>query len=280
MGPAGDIRYTRIGAGDPLVLVHGLGSRREAWDPVLPRLTPHRDVLALDLPGFGTSPGPAPVDAAGRVTVETLAGAVAGLLHGLGLAGADRPHLAGFSLGGGIALELGRRGLARSVTAFAPVGFWALPGRLWCQTCLRGIRGGARRAAPVLPAVLATTAGRVVLGGGFYGRPAAVSPQTLLDDAAALVDGRGFDAACAGLAGHRFEAGSLDGLAEVPVTLAWGSRDLLLPFASQARRARLALPGARRVLLPGCGHLPFADDPVRCAQVLLSSHQSPLAGGG
>jgi pimeloyl-ACP methyl ester carboxylesterase len=57
-------------------------------------------------------------------------------------------------------------------------------------------------------------------------------------------------------------------LQRIPVTVAWGTRDLVLPYRRQARRARAALPTARHVLLPGCGHLPFSDDPRRCAELL------------
>ena len=51
-----DLVYTRRGSGTPLVLLHGIGHRREAWDPVLDRLAEHFDVIAPDLSGFGQSP--------------------------------------------------------------------------------------------------------------------------------------------------------------------------------------------------------------------------------
>lgn len=51
-----DVVYDRAGHGEPLVLIHGIGHRRQAWAPVFPLLTPHRDVIAVDLPGFGESP--------------------------------------------------------------------------------------------------------------------------------------------------------------------------------------------------------------------------------
>jgi len=92
--------YSRTGAGASLVLLHGIGSSRHAWDPVVPALAGHFDVLAIDLPGFGDSepmpPQVEPVPAA-------LAAAVAGLLDDLGI---TAPHIAGNSLGGWVALEL------------------------------------------------------------------------------------------------------------------------------------------------------------------------------
>ncbi|GAB3947378.1 hypothetical protein GCM10027614_42500 [Micromonospora vulcania] len=56
------------------------------------------------------------------------------------------------------------------------------------------------------------------------------------------------------------------------MTVAWGTRDLVLPYHSQTRRARAALPEARHVPLPGCGHLPFADDPDACARLLIETY--------
>ena len=49
------LAYTRSGAGAPLVLLHGIGLDRRSWDPVLPALARHFDVIAVDLPGFGDS---------------------------------------------------------------------------------------------------------------------------------------------------------------------------------------------------------------------------------
>jgi len=50
-----DLAFTRTGQGEPLVLLHGLGSSRHAWDPVLPALAATFEVVAVDLPGFGES---------------------------------------------------------------------------------------------------------------------------------------------------------------------------------------------------------------------------------
>jgi len=48
--PGVEIAYDRLGAGPPLLLLHGIGHHRQAWDPVLDRLAEHRDVIALDFP--------------------------------------------------------------------------------------------------------------------------------------------------------------------------------------------------------------------------------------
>ena len=50
------VAYERQGSGEPVVLLHGLGCHRQTWDPVIPLLTDRREIIAMDLPGFGQSP--------------------------------------------------------------------------------------------------------------------------------------------------------------------------------------------------------------------------------
>lgn len=50
------VAYERTGSGEPLLLLHGIGHHRQAWDPVVSVLAVERDVTAVDLPGFGASP--------------------------------------------------------------------------------------------------------------------------------------------------------------------------------------------------------------------------------
>src|SRR5215218_8516885 len=121
------LEHSRTGSGPPIVLIHGIGLDREVWDPLVPLLAHEHEVIAVDLPGFGAS---APL--AGAPSVEALAAAVEEL-------GLERPHVAGNSLGGGIALELGRRGWARSVCAISPIGFAAGRERGYAQRTLRAI---------------------------------------------------------------------------------------------------------------------------------------------
>src|SRR4051794_28254487 len=76
----GVLSHVRKGSGEPLVLVHGIGSQWQAWSPVLERIAAERDVVAVDLPGFGAS---APLD--GEVSLASLAHAVAQLAGELGM---------------------------------------------------------------------------------------------------------------------------------------------------------------------------------------------------
>src|SRR6266516_544516 len=133
-----ELAHHRAGAGEPLVLVHGTGSQWQAFRPVLGPLAARRDVIAPDLPGFGDSPALA---AQSPHTPRALAAAVAELLDALGL---ETAHLAGFSLGGGVAYELGLLGRARSVTAISPIGFWTAREAAYCRVSLRASRALAR----------------------------------------------------------------------------------------------------------------------------------------
>ena len=270
------LAHTRRGDGPPLVLLHGVGSRWQVWEPVLDEVARHRDVIALDLPGFGgltTVARAARAPARDRRTLRPARWSTwpTGSTAFLAALGVHRPAVAGNSLGGGIALELGRRGLAGSVTAFSPIGFWGPAGRRWCQLAVGGARSAAIALRPVLPRLLSSRAGRVAFCGLFYGHPSRLSPDECVDSAAALAGAPGFAAARAAFAGWRLRKDT-DALDQIPVTIAWGTRDLVLPYPAQARRARAALPAARHVPLPGCGHLPFADDPKACARLLIETY--------
>jgi len=251
-------------------LLHALGTDRHMWDPVLERLASERDVIALDMPGFGGSPtlaaaGPvatadgdargrvAPV-AGGAVTPAELAAAVHAHLCALGV---DRPHVAGNSLGGWVALELARAGHARSVSAIAPAGLWAEPLMPKRSTARRL----ARAARPFLPVLLRGERGRRIALAGTTAHPERVPRAAAIALVRSYADAPGFEAANAGM-----RAGRFTGLADidVPLTLAWPEHDRLVG------RPRSVPATAREFALPGCGHLPTWDDPERVAEVLLA----------
>jgi pimeloyl-ACP methyl ester carboxylesterase len=155
------VAYERRGAGEPLVLTHPLGADRHVWDPVLDRLAAARDVIAVDMPGFGRS---APLNGGSESGAADLARAVTGLVSSLGI---RRPHVAGISLGGWVALEMAAQGEARSVTAIAPAGLWsrALGPRP------NPARTAARAALPILPLALASPRVRRIALAGIVAHP-------------------------------------------------------------------------------------------------------------
>ena len=256
----GELVHDRRGSGEPIVLLHGLGSRRKAFAPVIDRLAGERELIAVDLPGFGES---RPDPAGTKLRIDDYAARIERFCEELDV---DRPHIAGSSMGGAIALELARRGKARSVTVFSPIGFWGKAGQAWCRNTLRaGFRLGQRMPEPPSAAVdLFFT--RLSLFLSSFGKPFKAPAEEVLgtrDDALAAP---GFlDALEFGL-DYNFEKPAELGV--LPITVAWGRRDGLLPYWTQAARARRLLPRARHVALAGCGHIPFYDDPALCSEVL------------
>jgi pimeloyl-ACP methyl ester carboxylesterase len=222
-------------------------------------LARERTVIAVDLPGFGASP---PED-----FEPTAAGFTTRLERWFTEQGLDRPHVAGNSMGGAIALELARRGAAASATAVSPAGFWNARELAFAQRSLRASRAIVRRLRPAVPALSRSAAGRIALFSQIYGRPWRLSPADAVATIDAFLDAPAFEPALDAFGPYRFGAG--DELRGVPITIAWGTRDMLL-IPRQAARARRLLPSAHHVALQGCGHVPFHDDPETVAAALLA----------
>ncbi|MGW0038305.1 alpha/beta fold hydrolase [Gordonia sp. NPDC003376] len=249
--------HRRAGAGEPLVLLHPLGSSQAAWDPVFDDLSQDFDVIALDLPGFGRS-----ADVSGEQTISGFADQVERFFVESGV---HRPHVAGNSLGGGIALELGRRGAVRSVTAVSPIGFWSGAERTYCRLLLKAMRAGLPLVRGPLPRWMEHRSLRVLLFGVIYGKPWRADSRECLQDVDSILGSSGFDQAIAAMGGYA--APDQQEIVDTPVTILWGSRDLVLPVW-QSWRAGRRLPNARVRRLGGCGHVPFRDDPARAAELM------------
>ncbi|MCF4137316.1 alpha/beta fold hydrolase [Streptomyces sp. Tue 6430] len=253
------VSYARVGRGEPLLLLHGIGHHRQAWDPVVDILATEREVIAVDLPGFGASP---PLPAGLVHDLPTTTAVLSAFCEALEL---DRPHVAGNSLGGLLALELGRDKRVRSVTALSPAGFWSEAERRYAFGVLLTMRRIARRMPlPLVERLARSAAGRAALTSTVYARPARRSPEAVVAETLALAGATGFDQTLRSGAAVRFT----DDVPGIPVTVAWGTRDLLL-VRRQGVRAKRIIPRARLVRLPGCGHCPMNDDPALVARVLL-----------
>lgn len=133
----------------PLLLLHGVTMSSAAWDEVVPLLADDFDVIVPTLPGHRG--GPKMPDA----SFEDLVDFVEEILDGRGF---ETVHLAGNSLGGWIALELARRGRARSVCGLSPAGFWpeGRPDATGVVTALRRTRRLAQLTSFLAPVVVAT----------------------------------------------------------------------------------------------------------------------------
>jgi len=257
---ASRLAFDRTGTGEPLVLLHGQGFSRRAWDPVVPALAERRDVISVDLPGHGESArqprgtGSAPRD---------LAIAVAELLDELDLPTA---HVAGNSSGGWVALELGRLQRARTVTAFAPAGLWRKSAPWHVRLGMRQSRFVAKVVNRVFPQAPKSRAARALAAIQVAGNPLSVPYEPARDTIHAMASATGFRETLRALEKTRFTGGTE---ITAPVTVAFGTRDrVLLPGIS---RHRDQLPAHTRwVKLSGCGHVPMWDDPRAVADLLTS----------
>ena len=254
-------RVQRSGAGEPLVLLHGLGSSSVSWKPVLPALSARHDVLAIDLPGFGESPS---VPSEVRPTPTVLADAVE---RALTAADVDAAHLCGNSLGGWVALELARRGLAQSVVAISPAGFWLDRERRFTNASLKLAHRQARLLRPVARPAMALPPLRFAMFGQVRRRPRRLPPEDAAHDLRMIAKVPDFPRTRqTTLDGRR-----VDGLEDIrcPVLVLWGTEDLLLP-PRQAHRAARAIPGAELRMLQGLGHIPMSDEPQTVAETILA----------
>ena len=247
------LEHTRTGSGPPIVLLHGIGMDRSVWDPVVPLLATTHEVVAVDLPGFGAS---APLER--EPSVEALADAVEAL-------GLDRPLVAGNSLGGGIALELGRRGWAGAVCALSPIGFAAGRESAYARATLNAIHAIARRLDGVAGKAYGGPARRTALMSLIVARPANVPAPVGAHWNRATARCPGWTATLPAVTSWR------PAMPACPTTIAWAEHDRLLLTGRQAPRARRWLPEARHVTLHGCGHVPTWDDPEQVARAILDA---------
>jgi pimeloyl-ACP methyl ester carboxylesterase len=175
-------------------------------------------------------------------------------------------HLAGNSLGGWIAVELARRGRAWTVAALAPAGLEAPPHRI----VVIGLNEVLRSAA-VLVAATGLVAGRVArtaLLAGLHARPWRLSAAAGAQEVFDLAGAPAFHATLKATVGAEVASG-LDEIA-VPVSVLVGTHDLVIGGPSAPSYAA-AIPGAVLQVLPGCGHVPMADDPQLAARAILAS---------
>jgi len=239
------IAYDVQGEGEPLLLIMGLSGSRRGWYRLLPHLTPHVQAIAFDNRGTGDSP---PVT--GPLTMTDL---VDDAIDVLDAAGFESAHVMGVSMGGMIAqhLALDHRDRVRSLilgctTAGGRRG--APPWRMMTATALRPVVGATRTFPIVIPALYAQ-------------RTRDEQPERVEEDLrirlADNTDIRTTLAQMAAIARHdtRSRLAELEGL---EVTVIHGEEDVLVP-AEAGRALGAAIPGARTVMIPACGHMLSTD---------------------
>jgi pyruvate dehydrogenase E2 component (dihydrolipoamide acetyltransferase) len=236
--PAGTLRVLVQGEGDDvLVLLHGFGGDAENWRFNLDSLAEGRTVLALDLPGHGSS----------TKSVGDLGALVTAVTDALDARGVERAHLAGHSMGALVAAELALSAPERvqSLALVAPVGFGSeinadyIDGFIAART--------RRELKPVLQLLFAD--------------PDLVTRQ-LVDEVLRYKRLDGVEDALRALQadlfadGHqqRVVAEELERL-DLPILVIWGARDQVIPSG----HAKEAPEAARVEILADAGHSPHME---------------------
>lgn len=252
------LSYERHGSGPTIVLIHGIGHRRQTWRDVIGLLSDDFDVIAIDLPGHGESPD---IVLDGRDAKEALRAELEGLLDHLDVVA---PIVVGNSLGGLIALEAGADQIASSVVGLSPAGFWR--NRIefaYIRGIFSTMIAAAKLLRPMARRMVETRAGRIIAFSWLAAHPTRVRPQDAIGDIDGLIR------ALPTLRGLFRQARPFDAEIDlaIPVTIAWSAKDRVL-FPGQRRRAQRMVPHADVFTLAGCGHVPMMDDPALVAQTI------------
>jgi pimeloyl-ACP methyl ester carboxylesterase len=245
-----------------LLLVHGLGAGWRSWTPIIEQLAQRREVIAVDLPGFGETP---PLN--GEVSIATLTDSVADFIREHEL---DAVATAGQSMGGRIVLELARRRVGGDTVALAPGGFWSDRELLVFSATLRPSIAVVRALRGALPSLLDSPAGRTLLLAQLSARPWALSRETVLPDICGLADAPATDATMDALTKGPKQQGAPAGTVPGRVTIGWGRRDLVT-VPRQAARATELFPDAVLHWFERCGHFPQWDAPDEATRLILDS---------
>ena len=256
------LNHVRRGSGSPLLLVHGLGAGWRSWTPIIDVLAERREVIAIDLPGFGETP-----PLTGEVSIATLTDAVADFIREQGL---DGVATVGQSMGGRIVLELARRGVGGDTVALDPGGFWSDRELRVFGATLRPSIALVRALRGVLPSLLGTAAGRTLLLAQLSARPWALSRETVLPDVRGLADAPATAAAMDALTKGPKQQGAPAGSVPGRITIGWGRRDLVT-VPKQAERATALFPDAVLHWFERCGHYPQWDAPQEVTRLILDS---------
>jgi pimeloyl-ACP methyl ester carboxylesterase len=181
-----DLYYETHGTGEPVLLVHGLGSSTQDWEAQIPALAQQFEVIAFDVRGHGRSAKPRQ-----RYSVKLFADDTAALIRALGIAPA---HVVGISMGGMIAFQLAvdAPGLVRSLVIVnsgpaMPIRTVAQRMMIWTRIAIVRIRG-MRAMGQVLADKLLPKPDHAALRAAFIERWAANDPRAYLSALHGLVN--------------------------------------------------------------------------------------------
>jgi pimeloyl-ACP methyl ester carboxylesterase len=244
------LAWERHGAGDPVLLIHGLGYARWGWEPVLPGLTERFEVLLFDNRGIGESDAPP-----GPYTAAEMA---ADAIQVLDEVGVDRAHVIGTSLGGMVAQELA---LAHPERVDRLVLACTTPGGPRAQPMPDVTVRLISEAAGLEPAVALRRFVENALAPGTVAERPELVERIMEHRLRTAQDPAAWAAQAA--AGATFDAYDRLSALDTPVLVQQGSEDLVVDPRNGELLADL-LPDAQLERFDGCGHLFFWEEPERC----------------
>lgn len=255
------MNYVRRGTGKPLLLLHGLGSSLQVWDLIIDELATQRDVIALDLPGFGQSPA-----LPGEVSIPTLADAVTDFLTQHQLLGIDA---VGNSMGARLVLELARRGnVVGAVVSLDPGGFWQGWQVAYFYQSVRLSAQLSKLIQPILPPLVSNPLSRTVLFAQFSAHPWTIPARVALNEFRAFLPTPSFTKLLDSLAHGPPQQGAPVG--SIPnLVIGWGRQDRICP-PSQSKLALKLFPDAQLHWFSHCGHVPQLDVPAETIALILA----------
>jgi pimeloyl-ACP methyl ester carboxylesterase len=259
-----EVGYRRAGEGPVLLLIHGIAGSSRAWTEVMPLLTRDFTVIAPDLIGHGESAKP--------LGDYSLGAYASGLRDLLAVLGVERATLVGQSLGGGIAMQLAYQhpeccerlvlvdsgGLGREVSWILRA--LTLPGAEYVMPVLfpHIVREWGNAVARFLHARGLRSERAAESWRAYASLTESANRQAFVRTVRAVIDPGGQSVSA---------TDRLYLAARVPTLIVWGDRDGIIPV-EHAYAAHEAIPGSRLEIIPGAGHFPHAEEPVRFAEVL------------
>lgn len=256
------LHYVKLGQGEPVVLLHGLGASTYSWSPVMEGLATHHTVYAFDLKGHGATDKPQD----GRYGLHDLTRLIRCALDALGL---ETFSIVGHSLGGAMSVLLMiNPDVAPRVTKAVLInsaGYY--PQRLpWFVNLA---------ASPIVPDLIKSALPTSWLANlvlrTCYANPRSISPQTVAEYAAPLALPGGIEAFIA-IARDLTHRDYGEEIAKIPTIktetlILWGALDSVIPLA-HAHRFHQELPRSSLEILPQCGHIPPEEEPQATTTIL------------
>ena len=255
------MNYKTVGTGKPILMIHGLGGSIHSFDTILEDLSRNREVILIDLPGFGETP---PLDK--KVTIGNLADAVTDFLKTQNLLGIDA---VGTSMGARLVLELARRGgILGAVISLDPGGFWEGWEKHVFYSSIKTSIGLIRLLHPEIPKIINSDTGRSLLLLQFSSQPKQLPPDIAIQELNDYVNSESFDDLLYNLVYGEKQKGLPENSLKKPLVIGWGKQDKVC-FPRQANRALRAFPDATLHWFDNCGHFPHWDKPKETIELIL-----------